>query len=156
MTSESQAGGRSCVGDDPGISDSEILYRRLSRENPDQYALDAETGERWPTSAAFKPKPDEDGLSVYRHVKLAEAGLAASDVATAPEHVVFGVNVEDVRSIKLGVRDDAWPSGITDPEHARNGAHALVIGWEGMSRGEKSRRARELTRLPSMRLVYQG
>lgn len=144
------------MGDDPDILGSEVLYRRLSRENPHQYAFDEETGERWPTSAAFKPKPDEDGLSVYRQSKLAEVALDASAVATAPEHVVFGVNAGDVRSIKLGVRDDAWPSDVLDPEHPRNGAHALVIGWNDLTRGERGRRARELTKLPSMRLAYQG
>lgn len=142
-------------GDDPSIPDDEVLYRRLSRENPDQYAVDRETGERWPTSAAFKPKPQEDGLSVYRHMKLAEAGLDASAVATAPQHIVFGVGVGDVRSIRLGVRNDQWPHGIPDADHPRNGAHALIIGWQGMSRGDIGRRARDLTRLPSMRLVYE-
>jgi hypothetical protein len=66
------------------------------------------------------------------------------------------VSTGDVRSIKLGVRDDAWPPDVAQPEHPRNGAHALVIGWEGLTRGQRGRRARELTRLPSMRLVYQG
>jgi hypothetical protein len=132
------------------------LYRRLSRENPDQYAVDTATGQRWPTSAAFKPKPREDGLSVYRRSKLAEAGLDASAVATAPGHVVFGVSAGDVRSIKLGVRDDPWPGDVPDPGHSRHGAHALVIGWAGLTRGERGRRARELARLPSMSLAYEG
>lgn len=146
----------SCHGDDPSIGDSEVLYRRLLRDNPDQYAVDQETGERWPTSAAFKPKRGEDGLSVYRHSKLAEDGLDASGVAMRPEHVVFGVTVADVRTLKLGVRDDEWPSGIPDADHPRNRAHALVVGWENMTRGEVSRCARKLTQLPSMGLAYQG
>lgn len=156
MTLESQPEESSCIGDDPSIPDSETLYRRLSRENPNMYAVDEETGERRPTSAAFKPRPNEDGLSVYRDSKLAEVGLDASAVATAPEHIVFGVSTGEVRSIKLGVRDDAWPSGVPEPDHPRNGAHALIIGWQGLTRGETGRRARDLTRLPSMRLAYQG
>lgn len=156
MTTPSQSGEPACAGDDPRIPDAEVLYRRLSRENPDQYAVDTTTGERWPTSAAFKPKPQEDGLSVYRRSKLAEAGLDASAVATAPGHVVFGVSTGDVRSIKLGVRDDPWPRDVPDPGHPRHSAHALVIGWDGLTRGERARRARELAKLPSMRLAYQG
>ena len=130
-----------------------MLYRRLSRSNPDQYAIDKETGERRPTSAAFKPKPQEDGLSVYRQTKLAEARLDGSAIATAPDHIVFGLGVGDVRSIELGVRDDAWPQEIPDAVHLRNGAHALIIGWQGMSRGEVGRRARVLAQLPSLKLV---
>ncbi|HEX6509964.1 MAG TPA: hypothetical protein VF221_20240 [Chloroflexota bacterium] len=130
-----------------------MLYRRLSRENPDQYAVDTETGERRPTSSAFKPKRGEDGLSVYRHTKLAAAGLDASAVALAPAHIVFGVDVGDVRALKLGVRDDAWPAGIPDAGHPRNGAHALIVGWDHVSRKEVGRRARELARLASSRLA---
>jgi hypothetical protein len=144
----------SCDGDDRNIVDSEVLYRRLSRENPDQYAVDLETGERWPTSTAFKPKRGEDGLSVYRRSKLAEDGLDASDVAVRAEHIVFGVTVGDVRSLKLGVRDDEWPPDIPDPDHPRNRSHALVVGWDDMSRGEINRCAKKLTRLPSMELAY--
>jgi len=153
VTSVTEAGEPSCVGDDPAIPNDEALYRRLSRENPDQYAVDQETGKRWPTSAAFMPKPQEDGLSVYRRMKLEAAGLGASAVATRPEHIVFGMETGDVRAIKLGVRDDAWPPGIPDEEHPRNGAHALIVGWGGMTRGEIKRRARELAKLPSLKLV---
>lgn len=156
VTSASQSGEPSCIADDANIPNSEVLYRRLSRENPYQYTIDEKTGERRITSAAFKPKPDEDGLSVYRHSRLAKVGLDASAVATAPEHIVFGVSVGDIRSIKLGVRDDAWPQGVPEPGHPRNGAHALVVGWHGLTRGERARRARELTKLPSMKLAYQG
>lgn len=153
VTSVADTGGPSCPGDDPGISNDEVLYRRLSRENPDQYAVDRETGKRWPTSAAFMPKPQEDGLSVYRRTRLAAADLDASAVATRPEHIVFGMEAGDVRVIKLGIRDDAWPRGIPDADHPRNAAHALIVGWEGMTRGEIKRRARELAKLPSLRLV---
>lgn len=133
-----------------------MLYRRLLRNNPDQYAVDQVTGERRPTSAAFKPKRGEDGLSVYRRSKLAEDALDASDVAMRPEHVVFSVTVADVRTLKLGVRDDEWPPDIPDADHPRNRAHALVVGWENMTRGEVSRCAKRFTKLPSMGLAYQG
>jgi hypothetical protein len=154
VTSAARAGIPSCDGDDPGIPSDEILYRRLSRVDPNQYALDTETGERTPTSAAFTPKPDEDGLSVYRHAKLTAAGLDASVVALVPEHIVFGMSAGEVRSVDLGVRDDAWPQGIPDAAHPRNGAHALIVGWERMSRGAVKRHARELAKLAATRLAY--
>jgi hypothetical protein len=153
VTSITESAEPSCEGDDPNVPSDEVLYRRLSRENPDQYAVDRETGERWPTSAAFTPKPQEDGLSVYRRMRLEAAGLDASAVAIRAEHIVFGMDTGDVRAIKLGVRDDAWPTGIFDQEHPRNAAHALIVGWEGMTRGEIKRRARALAKLPSLKLV---
>lgn len=143
----------SCEGDDPDIPGDDVLYRRLSRENPDQYAEDKVTGKRWPTSAAFTPKPGEDGLSVFRRMRLEAAGLSASAVATRPEHIVFGMETADIRAIQLGVRDDPWPQGIPDEAHPRNGAHALIVGWEGMTRGQIKRRARELAKLPSLKLA---
>ena len=77
MTPESQPEESSCIGDDPSIPDSETLYRRLSRENPNMYAVDEETGERRPTSAAFKPRPNEDGLSVYSNQLRGQAVVSA-------------------------------------------------------------------------------
>jgi hypothetical protein len=153
VTSVTEPGSPSCAGDDPRIPNDEVLYRRLSRENPDQYAVDKVTGQRWPTSAAFTPKPQEDGLSVYRRTRLEAAGLDASAVAIRPEHIIFGMEAGDIRAIKLGVRDDAWPTGIPDEKHPRNSAHALIVGWESMTRGEIKRRARELAKLPSLKLV---
>ena len=50
--------------DDPDIPDSDALYRRLSDSGPSMVAVDLETGERRPTSGAFKP--DDDGVSVFR------------------------------------------------------------------------------------------
>jgi hypothetical protein len=125
----------------------------LSKENPNQYAQDSVTGERRPTSAAFKPKPGEDGLSVYRHAKLVAAGLDAAAVALKPEHIVFGMKTDEVRSLELGVRDNPWPQGIPDADHPRNEAHALIVGWDCMSRGEATRRARELAKLAAARLA---
>lgn len=154
MTVVSQDGAPSCDGDDPRIEDTELLYRRLSRDNPDQYAVDQETGESRPTSAAFKPKPGEDGLSVYRRSRLEEDRLSAADVALRPNHIVFSVTAGDVRTLKLGVRDDEWPSGIPEAEHPRNRAHALVVGWADMSRGEVGRCAKKFARLPSMSLAW--
>lgn len=144
----------SCDGDDPAIPDGDVLYRRLSRTNPDQYATDSVTGESRPTSAAFLPKSGEDGLSVFRHARLAAAGLDASAVALEAKHSVFGLRTDEVRSLKLGVRDDPWPKDIPDADHPRNGAHALIVGWDAMSRSEVKRQARELAKLAATRLVH--
>lgn len=136
------------------------IRRRIRRLLIEEYSSSGENSRRgsghgtaWPTNAAFIPKPQEDGLSVYRRMKLEAAGLGASAVATRPEHIVFGMETGDVRAVKRGARDDAWPPGIPDEEHQSNGAHALIVGWEGMTRGEIKRRARELAKLPLLKLV---
>ncbi len=115
---------------EPAIPDDDTLYRRLSSDKPDMVSVDRATGERRPSSGAFKP--DADGLSVFRRSKLEKAALTVKDVATQPQNVIVSVTVAEVRSIEaLDVCDDPWPKDIPDAEHPRNGAHALIVGWTG-------------------------
>jgi hypothetical protein len=115
-------------------------------------AVDLKTQERRPTSGAFKP--DSDGVSVYRKSKLDAAGLTANDLVRAPQNMVISLGVGEVRTLaQLGVRDDAWPEEIADPSHPRNAAHALIVGWNGLSKAQRLERQRSLTQLPSLRFV---
>jgi len=117
--------------DDPGIPDSDALFRRLSDSGPSMVAVDLETGERRPTSGAFKP--DDDGVSVFRRGLLLAAGLGPDDVIKHPWNLVVSVDVGDVRSIGLGARDDPWPSDlmaasgppVASAQRATTTAHAL-------------------------------
>lgn len=138
-------------GDDPAIPGAETVYRRLSDSGPSMIAVDAITQDRRPTSGAFKP--DGDGVSVYRETKLRAAGLAAVDLVREPQNVVVGLVVREVRSLHLGVRDDEWPSDVDDPRHPRNGAHAVIVGWQSLSTNERRERQRALSRLPSLQFV---
>ncbi len=137
--------------DDPAIPDSDTLYRRLSDAGPSMVAVDLETGERRPTSGAFKP--DEDGVSVYRRGLLDAAGLGPDDVVRNPWNLVVSVDVGDIRSIRLGACDDPWPADIDEPEHARNAAHALITGLERLAKNERRRRQKDLVLLPSITFV---
>ena len=114
-------------------------------------AVDLETGERRPTSGAFKP--DEDGLSVYRRGLLDAAALGPNDVVRNPWNLVVSVEVGDIRLIGLGARDDPWPADIDEPEHPRNAAHALMTGLERLGKGERRRRQKALALLPSITFV---
>ncbi len=135
------------------IPDDDSVYRRLSDSSPNMVSEDSLTGERRPSSGAFMP--DDDGVSVYRESKLQEAGLGAADVVRSPLNLVVSIEVGDVRSVPpLGVWDDPWPQGIDEPEHPRNAAHALIVGWEGLSRNQSRERQRALTKLPSLRFIY--
>lgn len=139
-------------GDDPGISDNESVYRRLSDNSPSMIAVDLKTQERRPTSGAFMP--DADGVSVYRKSILESAHLTAADLKRAPQNLVVSLGVDEIRTVaRLGVRDDAWPVDTDDPSHPRNGAHALIVGWQGLGKNQRRERQRTLARLPSLRFV---
>jgi hypothetical protein len=138
--------------DDQDILDDDALYRRLSHSGADMILVDQVTGERRPASGAFKP--DDDGISVYRRALLQKHGLAAIDVTRAPSNVVVSVGVEDVRSLQLGVVNNAWPPDVDDPSHLRNAAHALIKGLELLGTKERKRRQRALAQLPSIAFVY--
>jgi hypothetical protein len=141
------------AGGDGTVPDDDAVYRRLSDSGPNMVSIDVGTGLRRPSSGAFKP--DEDGVSVYRDSVLRAAGLSPVDLVRAPQNLVVIVTVSDVRSIPpLDVRDDPWPPSVPDAGHPRNGAHALIVGWDGLSTSERKRRQREIVRLPSMRFVH--
>ena len=138
------------IGNSSTIPDDDSVYRRLSDSGPSMITTDAATCQRRPTSGAFKP--DEGGVSVYRESRLHAAGLTAADLVRAPQNRVVGLGVGDVRSVSpLDVHDDPWPAGIAEPEHPRNAAHALITGWDGLTRNERRDRQVALTRLPSFR-----
>jgi hypothetical protein len=43
------------------------------------------------------------------------------------------------------VRDDPWPQGIQDEYHPRNAAHALIVGWNEISKSARKKYQRYLT-----------
>jgi len=138
--------------DDPAIPNRESVYRRLSNTGPSMLVLDLQTQQRRPSSGAFKP--DIDGVSVYRKSKLESAALTSADLVRLPQNVVISLGVEEIRTLaKLGVRDDPWPADSDDPNHPRNGAHALIVGWHGLSKSQRLERQQVLARLPSLTFV---
>ena len=138
-------------GDDPAIPDEESLLRRLSDAGPNMVAVDPLTGARRPSSGAFKPDPD---ISVYRSSVLAAHDLDARALLKAPQNLVVSIDVADVRHhASLGVCDDPWPQDVDDPNHPRNAAHALIVGWAGLTKSQRRERQRALTTAPSLRFV---
>lgn len=153
VVASDDASGASADGDGEIPNDEEV-FRRLSDSGPSMIAIDLVTGERRPTSGAFKP--DEDGISVYRRSLLESAGLGPRDVVKSPLNIVVGVRVEELRDIELDVRDDPWPIGIEDADHPRNAAHALITGFEALGKNPRRRKQKELVGLPSIRFVDLG
>jgi hypothetical protein len=135
------------------IPAAEMVYRRLADGGPNFVTTDLQTGERRPSSGAFKP--DDDGVSVYRHSKLNAAGLGPADLVLRATNVVVRLSVGDVMTVEpLRVVDDAWPADVDEPEHPRNGAHALITGWADLGKGDRRRRQSALSKLPSLTFVY--
>lgn len=137
------------------VPDDDAVVRRLSDSSPAMLYIDPLTGDRRPTTGAFAPRRGEDGVSVYREQLLSEAGLSVADIVTAPTNLVVRLTVADVRAVPpLDVRDDRWPQDVPDPGHPRNGAHALIVGWDGL--GKSTRRAVQLALVNarSLRFIY--
>lgn len=131
--------------DDLSILDQEALYRRVFDDGPNMIAIDTVTGVRRPTSGVFQP--DRDGVSVYRESKLRDVGLGPQDVKISASNRVVSVRAGEVRALdSLGVVDDPWPRDIPDACHQRNGAHALIAGWDGLGTGARRRHQRQLAR----------
>jgi hypothetical protein len=133
------------------VGDAEIIYRRLFDASEAFVAIDQITGERRPSSGAFKP--DSDGVSVYRQDVLARYGLTTWDLRQATVNLIVSLTCSEVRSIDLDVKGDPWPTDVDDPKHPRNAAHALITGWEGLGTKQRLRRQRALVRLPSVAFV---
>lgn len=99
------------------ITDADFLYRRFSILDEPNYAVfwKLDNGRKIPSSAAFKTKPNKDGLSVNI------AALTTPD-STAGNVEEFGV-AEISASIPMGLGYDC----AHDPQPGNN-AHALIIG----------------------------
>jgi hypothetical protein len=99
------------------ITNSDFLYRRFSILDEPNYAVfwKLENGRKIPSSAAFKTKPNEDGLSV---------NIAA---LTTPKETVGDSQSFSVAEISASTPLDLGFECIHDikPE---NNAHALIVG----------------------------
>lgn len=102
---------------DYSITNSDFLYRRFSILEEPNYAVfwKLENGKKIPSSAAFKTKPNENGLSV--------------DIATltTPETTVGNSNEFGVAEISAETPINLGYVCIHDPM-SDNNAHALILG----------------------------
>jgi hypothetical protein len=73
---------------------------------------------------------------VYIKSILNEYELVERDVQTRPESGVLSLLVGDVRDEKLGVVRDPWPKHAGDQDHPRNAAHALIVGFQSLSKSQ--------------------
>ncbi len=144
------------VDDDPDIPGEEIVYRRLAYDGDSAWVVrDQITGARVkPASGAFDPDPD--GVSVFRRSILAEQDppLGPGNLVVDPRNSVVGFTVADLRSIRLGVRDDPWPEDVSDPKNPIYAAHALIKGLNELGTNQLKKRRKALSELPSMAFAH--
>jgi len=137
------------------VPDDDAVLRRLSDNSPAMVYVDPLTGAQRPSTGAFALKRGEDGVSVYREQLLTAAGLGVRDVVVAPSNLVVRLTVADVRAVPpLDVRNDLWPTDVPDPSHPRNGAHALIVGWDGLGKNPRKAAQRALVEAPSLSFIY--
>jgi hypothetical protein len=99
------------------ITDEDFLYRRFSILEEPSYAVfwKLDNGRKIPSSAAFKTKPNEDGLSV---------NIAA---LTTPEATVGNVEEFGVAEISASTPINLGYICEHNPQ-TDNDAHALIVG----------------------------
>lgn len=139
--------------DDPSIPDDEIVYRRLSYSGGAWIQRDSDGKLLRPVSGGFQP--DDDGLSVFRRsiLQAQHPPLGPDVVALRSGDIVVGFTAGDARTLHLGVKDDAWPQDVTDPDHPRYVAHALIVGWHGLSKKKRIAMQKQLCVVASMDFV---
>jgi len=99
------------------ITDSDFLYRRFSILDEPNYAVfwKLDNGRKIPSSAAFKTKLNEDGLSV---------NIAA---LTTPQATVGNPEEFDIAEISASTPIGLGYDCIHNPQ-PENEAHALIVG----------------------------
>jgi hypothetical protein len=121
----------------------DLLRRIPSLTNNDFYAVNTETGKRTLTSACFKLRRDETGLSIYSRKIIKRRGLTFGDVCRKPLNAVAAIPGADPPERGLRTDPDPWPSDAPEPEHPRNAAHALINGIPDMAPSDQKQLARE-------------
>jgi hypothetical protein len=128
------------------ILDDELLRRVPSLSNADFVVENTETGERTFSSACFKLRPDEDGLSMFSRTVMERNGLTCADVCCDPLNAVVSIPGSEPNDQGLTTVPDPWPTDVPQPEHLRNAAHMLIKGIDALTKGPRSALARKWAR----------
>jgi hypothetical protein len=124
----------------------QLLRRVPSLTHEDFVTTNTETGERSLTSACFKLRSKEDGLSVYSRTVIERNGLDCAKVCSTPFNVVVGIPGALPDSQGLETVPDPWPTDVPEPDHLRNAAHMLIDGLGPLSKSERNELARTWAR----------
>jgi hypothetical protein len=102
---------------DYSITNADFLYRRFSILEEPNYAVfwKLDNGKKIPSSAAFKTKPNEDGLSV----NIAALTTPEATVGNSTEFGVAEISASTPISLGFQCKHNRQPD---------NYAHALIVG----------------------------
>lgn len=132
----------------------ELLRRIPSLANEDFYAVNTMTGEKFFTSACFKLRPGETGLSIFSKTIVERVQLSYADVCRNPMNAVASLSGSEPPQRGLRTEPDPWPKDAPEPEHLRNAAHALINGIDALPKPQRNQIARDLAK--AAKLVYSA
>jgi hypothetical protein len=115
--------------------------------NDDFYAVNTETGERRLSSACFKLRSDETGLSIYSETIIQRLELSYADVCRKPHNAVASIPGSEPPKHGLRTEPDPWPDDAPEPEHPRNAAHAVISGIPDLAKPARNQLARDLAKI---------
>lgn len=115
--------------------------------NDDFYAVNTETGERQVTSACFKLRTDETGLSIFSEAIIARREMSYADVCRKPHNAVASIPGAEPPRHGLRTEPDPWPPDAPEPDHPRNAAHAVVNGIPALEPSAQRKVARAMARI---------
>lgn len=130
----------------------QLLRRIPSLDDGNFYAVNTETGERNLSSAAFKLRRDETGLSIFSNTIVERLELSHADLCRKPHNAIAALPGSEPPSRGLRTEPDPWPVDAPEPEHLRNAAHAVINGIDALGQGEQKRVARDFAKIA--RLVH--
>jgi hypothetical protein len=124
--------------EDP-VGPDEPLLRRIPHFNDSVFTcVDDSTGETRLSSGNFALEEGEDGVSVYRTHVLETLELEPRCLIRDPLNGVAELPTKVVTDAQLDVKPKPYPDDTGEPEHPRDGAHALILGLANL--GKKPRR----------------
>lgn len=132
----------------------QLLRRIPSLEDEQFYAVNTETGERHFSSACFKLRSDETGLSIFSETIMERLELTYLDLCRKPYNAVAAIPGSEPPKRGLRTEPDPWPEDAPEPEHLRNAAHAVINGIDALAKSAQKQLARDFAKIA--RLVHPG
>lgn len=132
----------------PSDFERDKLLRRIpSLEDEAFCVVNTETGEARLSSACFKLRSDETGLSIYSQTIVTRRSLTYEDVCRKPHNAVASISGTEPLCHGLQTIADPWPPDAPEPDHPRNAAHAIINGIRQLAPSKQRKLARDLAKI---------
>lgn len=118
------------------LRDEDVFVRYL---HPRFINTDKTSGEVSISSEAFKPHSVSNSVSVEVEFLLNQSGLSAANRMSATGREEFGAVTLDFPSVKQQGADAIYDPLDENHQFGPNPFHALITGFEGLSRSQKKK-----------------